>query len=49
MIQVLLHHPDAELVAVCDKYVPLLEQARKNAEAAGLSIACFEDFDDFLK
>ena len=49
MIQVLLHHPEAELVAVCDKYVPLLEQARKNAEAAGLSIACFEDFDDFLK
>ena len=35
MIQVLLHHPDAELVAVCDKYQPLLDKAKAEAEAAG--------------
>ena len=39
MIQVLLHHPEAELVAVCDKYTPLLDLARQNAENAGLHIA----------
>ena len=26
MIGVLLEHPDAELVAVCDKYEPLLRE-----------------------
>ena len=36
MIQVPLHHPDAELVAVCDKYQPLLDKAKAEAEAAGL-------------
>ena len=49
MIQVLLHHPEAELVAVCDKYTPLLDQARRNAENVGLHIACFESFDDFIR
>lgn len=48
MIQVLLHHPDAELVAVCDKYQPLLDKARAEAEAAGLNIRLFNNFDDFL-
>ena len=33
LIQVLLHHPSAELVAVCDKYEPLLKKARETAEA----------------
>ncbi len=49
MIQVLLHHPEAELVAVCDKYTPLLDQAHRNAENAGLHIACFESFDGFIR
>lgn len=49
MIQVLLNHPDAVLVAVCDKYEPLLERAKKNAAEAGLNIECFTDFDDFIK
>lgn len=48
MIQVLLHHPEAELVAVCDKYAPLLEAAKRNAEEAGLHIAVFNNFEDFL-
>lgn len=49
MIQVLLNHPDARLVAVCDKYVPLLDAAKKNAAEAGLQIECFTDFDDFIR
>lgn len=49
MINVLLHHPHAELVAVCDSYTPLLDRARKNAEEAGIKIECFEHFEDFIK
>ena len=49
MIGVLLHHPDAELVAVCDKYTPLLEEAQKTAKENGTEIAVFEHFDDFIR
>ncbi len=48
MIEALLEHPDAELVAVCDKYTPLLTQAKEKAEKLGCRIACFENFDDFI-
>ena len=33
-IRQLLHNPDAELVAVCDKYLPLLDEVKKAAEEA---------------
>ena len=49
MINVLLQHPDAELVAICDKFVPALEKAGKAAEEAGLKIALYENFEDFFK
>ncbi|MGM9625388.1 MAG: helix-turn-helix domain-containing protein, partial [Eubacteriales bacterium] len=49
MISVLLHHPDAQLVAVCDKYVPLLEEAKQTAHDCGTEIAVFENFDDFIR
>ena len=49
MISILLHHPDAELVAVCDKYESLLTKAKDAAEKAGLNITCYTTFDDFLK
>jgi len=49
MINVLLRHPDAELVAVCDKYVPLLEEAKKVADECGTEIALYESFDEFIK
>ena len=35
-IHQLLNHPQAEFVAVCDKYKPLLDLCRVQAEAAGL-------------
>ncbi len=49
MINVLLQHPDAELVAICDKYVPALEKAGKAAEEAGIKLALYENFEDFFK
>ncbi len=43
-------HPEAELVAVCDKYKPLLDNCRKQAEAHGLyNIKYYERFDDFFE
>ena len=49
MINVLLRHPDAELVAVCDKYVPLLDSVKAEAEKTGINVALYEDFDSFIK
>ena len=36
MIRQILHSKEAELVAVCDKYKPLLDACKREAEAAGL-------------
>ena len=45
MIRVLLDHPDATLVAICDKFVPALEKAKKAADEAGLkNLALYENF-----
>lgn len=49
MINVLMDHPDAELTAVCDKYQPLLDDVKKAADEAGLSVACYNNFDDFIQ
>lgn len=48
MINVLVKHPDAELVAICDKYVPALEKAEEKAKEAGLKVALYENFEDFF-
>ncbi len=49
MINVLVDHPDAELVAICDKYRPLLDKAAEKAKEKNMSIALYEDFEDFFK
>lgn len=49
MINVLLQHPEAELVAICDKYVPALEKAKKAADEAGITLTLYENFEDFFK
>ncbi len=49
MINVLYNHPDAELVAVCDKYTPLLDRVEKEAKERGITVALYEDFDRFIK
>lgn len=48
MIEVLMNHPDAELVAVCDKHKPLLEKCQDKADELGISLSLFEDFEDFF-
>jgi len=49
MIDVLLNHPDAELVAVCDKFPHLLEKVREKASEKGTDVACYSDFGKFLE
>lgn len=49
MMTVLFDHKDAELVAVCDKYEPKLEETRKKAEEKGKEIGLYTDFDEFLR
>ena len=48
MINVLAKHPDAQLVAVCDKYTPLLDGVRKKAGEHHLETALYEDFEEFF-
>lgn len=48
MIQVMAKHPDAKFVAICDKYVHLLDKCRKAAEDAGLKVALHTDFESFF-
>ncbi|NLD87094.1 MAG: Gfo/Idh/MocA family oxidoreductase, partial [Clostridiales bacterium] len=49
MMRILLVHPEAELVAVCDKYEPQLEKVREMASELGTQVALYKDFDEFLK
>lgn len=48
MINVLYDHKDAALVAVCDKYEPILETVRKEAAEKNMEVALYTDFDEFL-
>lgn len=48
MINVMARHPDADLVAICDKYEPLLEKCKKVADETGKKITCYTDFEKFL-
>ena len=49
MIDVLAKHPQARLVAVCDKYRPLLDEVEKLADEVGITVAVYENFEDFFK
>ncbi|MBP5237240.1 MAG: Gfo/Idh/MocA family oxidoreductase [Clostridia bacterium] len=49
MVWQLLNHPDAELVAVCDKYPPVLKACGETAAKAGVKVALYETFDEFIK
>ncbi len=49
MIGQLLNNPDAELVAVCDKYQPILDRVKKQAEELGLQIELYNNFEDFIQ
>lgn len=49
MIKQLAKSKDAVLVAVCDKYKPLLEKCKKLADENNLKLELFEDFEDFIQ
>lgn len=49
MIRQLLRHPDAELVAICDKYEPIFEKVRAEADKYGVKLALYTDFEEFAK
>jgi len=49
MIDVLSRHPDAELVAICDKYQPLLDKCKKSLEQHGVDAALYDNFDKFFE
>ena len=49
MIKQTIGNPDAALVAICDKHVPLLDSCRKVAADSGIKVALFERFDDFFQ
>ncbi|MBR4748800.1 MAG: Gfo/Idh/MocA family oxidoreductase [Abditibacteriota bacterium] len=49
MVGVMSQHPDAELVAICDKFKPALESCRQLAEKHGEKVTLYEDFDKFLE
>lgn len=48
MIDALIVHPDAELVAVCDMYEPVLENVRAKAAEAYCNLRIFRNFEDFI-
>ncbi len=49
MIEFLMKYEEAELTAICDRFVPSLDECRKKAAELGQDIAFYEDYDEFLQ
>ncbi len=49
MVNILARHPDAELVALCDKSKVMLDRCAATAERLGSRIATYEDFEHFFQ
>lgn len=49
MIEIMAQHPDAELVAVCDRSRAKLRACSNLAEKYGIKVTCYEDFDQFIQ
>ncbi len=49
IIDRLIASPDAELVAVCERYEPILEKVENRAKEVGIEVTCYNNFDDFIK
>ena len=50
MVNQILSGTEGELVAVCDKYKPSLDNCRNTAEAAGMNdVAYYTDFEEFIR
>lgn len=48
MINIMARHPEAQLVAICDKYQPMLERCKKVAEETNSSITYYTNFESFF-
>ena len=48
MINIMARHPDAQLVAICDKYEPYRLQCNKLADELGQKIEYYTDFEEFF-
>ncbi|HOJ09941.1 MAG TPA: Gfo/Idh/MocA family oxidoreductase [Clostridiales bacterium] len=48
LVNVLTSHPDAELVAICDQFEPLLMQCKKISDAVDKKIELYNSYDNFL-
>ena len=49
MIHEMLNNPEAEVVAICDKYQPLLDECKQIADDKGVKIALYDNFEDFFE
>lgn len=49
MIEMLAQYPDAELVAICDRYEPLLRECKEIADKYHAKVTLYQDFEDFFK
>ncbi|MBP5237241.1 MAG: Gfo/Idh/MocA family oxidoreductase [Clostridia bacterium] len=45
----MINHPDAEVVAICDKADPPIRRCLEAAEKLGKKVEVFRDFDEFVK
>lgn len=49
MIDTVSFYEEAELVAVCDQYEPLLRLCAQKAEERNLKVTCYTDFEEFFR
>lgn len=49
MINLLADNPYAKLVAICDKYIPLLDDCRKAMADKGINVELHTNFEDFFQ
>ncbi len=49
MVEVMSQHPDAELVAICDKWEQGLKECEELANKFGVKLTTYTDFDKFLE
>ncbi|MFA5645653.1 MAG: Gfo/Idh/MocA family oxidoreductase [Candidatus Ratteibacteria bacterium] len=48
MVSTLSQHPEAEMVAVCDRYQPHLKRCELLAKSHGIKLSCYKSFDRFF-
>lgn len=48
LLKAMIDHPQASIVAVCDKYEPSLKKAAAVAKEHGVELALYREFDEFI-